>query len=158
MADANWYPKREAKRFEPPPWEREQFEAMQRRRVEEEQASAEEPAPEEEPAGLEPAEPAQEAAEAPRGVSEAELDAMLAQLQAEEPRAEEHLKAVGLFAAAIAAIVGVSMLAWGSYMLMTAQGRLAAVVGALILLAMGSVLGLTGLWVGRNATSRQGDG
>ncbi|HEY3317680.1 MAG TPA: hypothetical protein VGK50_04595 [Coriobacteriia bacterium] len=172
MAEADWYPKREARQFEPPPWEREQFESLQERfeedaRIEPEQVPAEpERAPAEEPeesSGDEATAPAPspqakpERAEPAPGVPQAELDAMLARLRAEEPKVDEHLKSVTVFASVIAMILGVSMLVWGLYATMTARGHMASLVGAVIVIGMGLVFGLAGLWAGWRATNEQGE-
>jgi hypothetical protein len=184
MAEAQWHPKREAKRFEPPPWEREQFESL--RKTRDEQAETEPPAvearQEPEPAsaeeGTEGAAAAlaaelaavrQEAEEhdaepeapAPKqaqrrapAVPDAHVDAMLIQLGAEEPKVDEHLKVVGVFGSAVAMFFGVCMLFWGLFALMTTRGSFAGVVGALIVLGMGAVFGGLGLWFGWRVTNR----
>ncbi len=144
MAEADWYPKREARQFEPPPWEREQFESLQERR--------------EEDARIEPVVQAPASAAKPEpGVPQAQVDAMLARLRAEEPKVDEHLKSVTVFASVIAMIFGVSMLAWGLYAMMTARGHMASLVGAVIVIGMGLVFGLAGLWAGWRATNEQGE-
>jgi hypothetical protein len=181
--DANWYPKREARKFEPPPWERAQFDELQQRQAEAEEAArvaeaaAADTAPEDVAAGILPAETSVEAAvpamtepagqqvaaSAPKAapkplpIPEAQVDAMLLQLGSDEPKVDEHLKIVGVFSSAIAMLIGVSLFAWGVYAMITASGTIAGAVGAMIVLGMGLVIGLTGFWLGWRVTNRQGD-
>lgn len=174
-AQANWHPKREARKFEPPPWEREQFEALEQRRAED-SPPAEQPEPgpgeartppvtEEASAAPEPVS-AETPAEEPeqRGrltgnalpIPEAQVDTMLIQLSAEEPKVDRHLKSVGLFASAIVMLLGVSLLAQGVIAMLKARGTFAGMIGALIVAGFGAFLGGMGLWFGMRVT-RQGD-
>jgi hypothetical protein len=170
MTEADWYPKREARQFEPPPWERDQFEALQQRREQDAPAAApEQPAGEEQPSPEAASEseelvivPGPELAPRlkvekakPAAVPDAEVDAMLAALQAQEPAVDEHLKPVTVFASAIAMLLGVSMFAWGLFAMMRSQKTMVTMIGALIVLGMGVVFGATGFWAGWRATNKQ---
>lgn len=170
MTEADWYPKREARQFEVPPWERDQFEALQKRREEDAPQAPEQPIAEEQqssptaaseteellivPGPKAAPQPAVQKAK-PAAVPDAEVDAMLAALQAQEPTVDEHLKPVTVFASAIAMLLGVSMFAWGLFALMRAQKTMVSVIGAFIVLGMGVVFGATGFLAGWRATNKQ---
>jgi hypothetical protein len=137
--------KREARRFEPPPWERDAFEALARKKVEEQAAldllAALNPAarePGELPAEAMAAEVltakvvAAHAAEAPagaggpavapvaKGPDERRVQAMLMELSKEETADTGHIKLVARVASVITAMVGIGMIAGG---LMTLAGN-----------------------------------
>jgi hypothetical protein len=184
MAEAGWHPKREARRFEPPPWERDRFDELERARQEREAetaagtpvetgadsrvtappldsvARAAEPVragPVEAPRGEpQPRKGTAEAREgAPRVVPDAHVDAMLVQLKAEEPGVEAHGRTVSIFSAALMMFMGVCMLAWGGIAGALAKGQIAGAIGALIVFVMGGLFAGTGLWLGLRATRRE---
>jgi len=118
--------KREAKRFEPPPWERDAFERLQRGRELEAEPT---PAPEA---------PAAQAAEEPENVAEGRADAwaedraqgaqpdeatmteMLADLAAQEPPASRDYLGVSIGAALILGALGGMLVVWGMAALVSA--------------------------------------
>lgn len=163
MAEAHWHPKREARRFEPPPWEREQFEALQKRTDPAEESFPAEgeriALADEAEAMMPPVTPAAKPAPAPRmpPVHEARVEAMLIQLGAEEPRVDQHLRIVGTLSSALAMFFGLCMFVWGALAFAKSRGEIAAVVGAMIVLGMGLVFGIMGLWFGIRVTRGQGD-
>jgi hypothetical protein len=171
MAEGNWYPKREARQFEPPPWERDQFEALQRQRREPVPAepvadaagvtvAATEAAG---PPGVQPEPPARQEPEAARERSavpaevDAQAEAMLVQLQAEEPRLDESVKVISLFASGIVLFLGVSIFGWGFVASMRAWGNAMAMAASMFLLVVGLGLAALGYWLGLRATKRQGE-
>lgn len=153
--------RREAKRFEPPPWERDRFDALQQREAEvdqpEESGSA--PAAGAGPAEAGPAEaqPASVAESTPDAASEAKVGTMLIQLSAEEPKIGHHVKTVGVFSAGVLMFVGLCMLVWGAMLLLLARGNIGASAIALTVLFMGGLFGGVGLVLGLRVTRGQGD-
>ena len=123
--------KRDVRPFEPPPWEREAFEALARKKAEEQAAldllSAPHPSPKA------PAEPQAEAATgavdpAPAAtptpaaaVDERQVQAMLLELSKEETIGVGPIRLIARIAAAITAAVGLGMLIGGLMSLGTAQ-------------------------------------
>ena len=126
--------KRDVRPFEPPPWEREAFEALARRKAEEQAAldrlAAPDPAaeaPADSRAGAVPAEVIAPAAEAAPGsdgpemtraaksaaVDERQVQAMLLELSREETTDTGHVTLVARIAAVITAAVGIGMFAGG---------------------------------------------
>jgi hypothetical protein len=111
--------RREPKGFEPPPWEKEAFEELRRRR---EQAPAQADAVEgaesgvpgaiEEPAGVAEEKPTTGDG-SPRVVEDREVVVMLASLAAEEPNAQHGIHAVALSAAAVLVVFGLVLVVWG---------------------------------------------
>jgi hypothetical protein len=140
--------RREAKRFEPPPWEQEAFEDLRKQRGDDgaEQVEPTEPtAAEGEPegptaaAGLEPEPPgeegrvAQPAAELdPKHVTE-----MLSRLSEEEPSIREATWKMELFTAFVGGMVGLMLFAWGFAAFAGAgrRGPLGALMAVLIVVA-----------------------
>jgi uncharacterized membrane protein len=175
MADAGWYPKREARQFEPPPWEREQFEELERQRQARQPAEAPEPAeaaaPEPaqvaaepvavtaaggpEPTAAMPAGGPGEAAEAPEGPSDERVQAMLLQLAAEEPTVRADVKVVGTGASIALMLVGVSMLAFAFVGFLRTRGSAQGAIGSLILLVIGVMIAVVGVWLGMRVTKRE---
>ncbi len=126
-------PRREPRKFEPPPWERDAFEEL-RRRKEQEQAEREleealqraeavesadetrQPGPAEQAAPVPPAatEDGAAAADGSSGLDERLVERMLIQLSLEEPKATQH---VGTFANAVAAgmaAAGLGFVVWSA--------------------------------------------
>jgi hypothetical protein len=176
--------KREARRFEPPPWERARFEELEKRRREEareaeRQRVEQEQGPERtsEPPELTQEELAALAAakatvasrekrqpkasesdnDPPLPVPQAHVDLMLMQLAAEEPSVEEHVKPIGLFAAGIMMVIGVSMSAWGVYGMVRAQGQPMGLIGTSVVLMLGVATAAAAAWLGWRVTNRRGD-
>lgn len=158
-------PRREARQFEPPPWEREQFERHKREQAEleaaaeearakvlaEQAALAAQAAAEnlEQPAPAEAApstgnEQASPSTESPRAeVDDKQVAMMMMDLRAEEPAALEGAWVVNLAAGIVVALVGFASGVWGVAALskpgLPAAGRL----GGFILLGFG--LGFLGV-------------
>jgi hypothetical protein len=158
--------RREAKRFEPPPWERDQFDALQEREAEVDQPEEPGSAPaagageaETGPAETGPAEaqPAPVIESTPDAASEAKVGTMLIQLSAEEPKIGHHAKMVGVFSAGVLMFVGLCMLVWGGLLLLLGRGNIGASVIALTVLLMGGLFGGAGLVLGVRVTRGQGD-
>jgi hypothetical protein len=150
-------------RFEPPPWELEAFEALARKRAEDQAAlemseatvvpsetksgqSAEPEAPEEQVAGK----------TAAQLLDERQVQAMLMQLSNEETESTGSIKLVARIAAIITAFVGIGMIFGGMTTIKTANKTSAGVMGSAAL----SVFGLcfvamaVWVWVGSNRTKR----
>jgi hypothetical protein len=164
-------------RFEPPPWEREAFEALAARRAEE-QAATEllaaaaaakaqaEAAPK---AGADPWDevpndpvstpaPDGQGAEAsaaggapgkvePPKVQERVVDAMLLQLASEERTDDKATVLVGRAASALTAVLGSGMFVAGIVMLQQTNGKVIAVVGSLVLSVFGMIFAGMAVWV-----------
>ena len=171
---------RHPRTFEPPPWERDQFEE-QRRLREAEQARLDEPAGTQEsealrreapealgivpaasasPAVSDPARvrAAGAAPESEPGVSDEEMALMLAGLAAQEPDAAEPLWRAGTIAAAIVIGVGVITAAVGLYLIVvqsTVGGTTGMIVGA-VTTGFGIALAALGGWVLYLALKKRG--
>jgi hypothetical protein len=165
MADAEWYPKREARRpFEPPPWEREQFESLRREREASEPQALEPEAAEaaavEEPAAEPVAEKRTDAtakAEERAEPGEALVTEMLFELGASEPRVDEHLRVVRAIAAGFMLFLGVSMVGWGIAATAKAQGHAVGLAAAMLVMLLGLTMVGTGAWIGLRSMKERGD-
>ncbi len=157
--------RKEPRRFEPPPWEREQFEQLAKKKAEEEaQAAAEREAEETreraeretEKAQAEAERVAEEKASArPRAAnggardegrkedeeeSEKEaldIDQMMVILQAEEPSPVKGLWVAGTIASIFMAVIGAIFMVWGIVAFRATQGASLGQMGAGILLFFG---------------------
>ncbi|MDI6711684.1 MAG: hypothetical protein QMD96_00445 [Anaerosomatales bacterium] len=126
-------PRREPRKFEPPPWERDAFEEL-RRRKEQEQAEREleealqraeavesadetrQPGPAEQAAPVPPAatEDGAAAADGSSGLDERLVERMLIQLSLEEPKATQHVGAFANAVAAAMAAAGLGFVVWSA--------------------------------------------
>lgn len=169
--------RRPPKPFEPPPWERDRFDELARRRQEaqeeteiaealaalaKQQVSAEPAAPP--PAEEQPpvaAEPAQQAAPAAAPTERSELDdkivdAMFVQLRAEEPAHDESLWKVSLVFSAFSALIGSVLVVWGLAALMKTGSAAAGMIGGSILLAFGGMFVGIGAWMAVRSLKERG--
>ncbi|MDP2183395.1 MAG: hypothetical protein Q8K99_12605 [Actinomycetota bacterium] len=154
--------RREASKFEPPPWEREQFEELQRLRTEEERGpEAEEPqaaVPDREQPGevAESAAVAAVAKEKPT-VDEAETERMLAILSVEEPPTHRGFWRIGLAASAFLVVLGGVLMIWGIVGLMrTIDSGPAGVLGGSIMITMGAGFISIGAWTAYRSLQQRG--
>ncbi len=169
--------KRDPGQFEPPPWEREQFEEFQRKREEQAQEHAEETLPEQTSSVAElvveekidvaqeslgqAAAPTQEppGKESPGGaeVDEKAMAAMLLQLQIEEPESSSALWKIGLVFSVGAVGIGLVLLVWG-FVAMVRTGALgpAGIVGSTILMAFGGLFVGLGIWTAVRSLKQRG--
>jgi len=131
--------KREAKSFEPPPWEAAAFEELRRQRAEEERA-AEDAGTTEQPSMRWVALPQEEGDseegsvdQPPRRVDEGEVMLMMAGLAAEEPSVEKGLHTAAIVAAAVMAAFGTVLMVWGVVALAGSResGRVGVIGGSL---------------------------
>ena len=123
--------KRDVRPFEPPPWEREAFEALARKKAEEQAAldllstphpSPKAPAEPQAEAATGAVDPAPAATPTPAAaVDERQVQAMLLELSKEETIGAGPIKLIARIAAAITAAVGLGMLIGGLMSLGTAQ-------------------------------------
>jgi VIT1/CCC1 family predicted Fe2+/Mn2+ transporter len=155
-------------RFEPPPWEREAFEALAAKRAEQEaeartvaealaaaakageSATAEQEAAPETLPTLIGAQVTPEAAEPPRPAAEPDskvVQAMMMQLAREEYTDRRSTKVVAWVASGITVALGASMLVWGLLIASRAGGKGTAVIGSAVLSVFGlSFIGMA-VWV-----------
>lgn len=119
--------RREARRFEPPPWEKGQFEELERRRAEEHaDLELDEALADLDSRPLEPEEAGDQAplddaprnvqaagGSAPSGPDDAAVAAMLAQLAAEEPGGERSYWKAGVAVAVLLGALGFVLVVWG---------------------------------------------
>lgn len=159
--------RREAKRFEPPPWEREAFEELQRKRTTEEPGPEQaEPVEREEPAEAAPvvgesagASTAPSETPVERGAVSAGADGrpaveervvleLLAGLRAEEPSIQPTVQRVSLVSALIVSAIGTVMILWGMAALVgsRASGPI-GVFGGAVLLFFGAVAIAGAVWL-----------
>jgi hypothetical protein len=167
--------------FEPPPWERAQFEELERRREEARQedelatalaaqdavpvqaAQAEEEAPAVAPqseATAQTAPPpvatANPGADPPAGIDDKAVEAMLLQLRAEEPAHDESLWKVSLAFSGFSAVIGSILLVWGAAALMRTGSSAAGMIGGAILLAFGGLFVGIGAWLAARSLKERG--
>jgi len=156
-------------KFEPPPWEREAFDALAARRAEEQATvdllaaagsaagqagdvaaiAAEDPIPTEVEFVLEPradAEPVG-AKPAPVAVDDPAVQAMLLKLQAEERTDSGATKWAGWIASAITFVLGAAMLIFGLLAARDSGGKFANVIGSGVLSVFGLCFMGMALWV-----------
>ncbi len=151
--------RREPKRFEPPPWERDAFEEIGQRKAEPEAGAERAPvgAP---PAAVKPEVSAPRITVAPsrgEGVDEATLIELLAGLAAEEPPAKRTFFGVAMGSALLLVALGSVLLIWAIAALMSAgrTGLTGTYAGAgLGLFGVGFIAG--GVWLGYQALKRRG--
>ena len=142
--------------FEPPPWEREAFEALARKRAEEQAAlealaaaeraaSGSEATTAEALAGDAPAaEPAQPAAPA---VDDRQVQVMLMELGREETTPTRSVQLIARIAAVITGLIGAGMLAAGIFALQKAGGSTVGVMGSGALSVFGMCFFGMAAWV-----------
>lgn len=150
-------PRREARTFEPPPWETEAFEELRRKREAAEAEQAKAAAEQGEVVTVEsedealgaflvegavmggdeqgdgPGAEAEPEEGATAGVSDGQVVAMLAQLAAQEPNAKAPITTVALVMAAVCGVFGLVLLVWGVVALANARtsGRVGMIGGSL---------------------------
>jgi len=169
--------RRDKPSFEPPPWERDQFDDLARRRQESEPS---EPAAEEgldvsevagtsgEPAEAEAVSPLPDAdAEQPDGLVETadvkpeldpkQVEMLMMGLRAEEPRADEAYWKVSVIAGAFSALIGLMVVTWGLVALAAPKGN-AAGTGLMVvmLLGVGIAFIAVGVWIVFKSLRQQG--
>jgi membrane-bound ClpP family serine protease len=142
-------PRREARRFEPPPWERDQFEQREReleaqRKAEQEAAEAEAEEQgvaqaatesEQDAHGMQPGVSAEPGPKAE--VDEKQVELMMLGLRAEEPETLAGAWAVSVGAGAVVAAVGLALGVWGIVALLTRASGTSGAIGGMMLLALG---------------------
>ena len=165
-------PKREARQFEPPPWEREQFERHHREQEERERAAqeardkvlaeqeaaraAEQSATEPETALGGECENAGPPESAKAEVDEKQVALMMLGLRAEEPVVLEGAWLVNLVAGVVVGLVGFASLIWGIAALARKGMPAAGTLGGFVLLAFGvGFLGVGG-WLVFKALRQRG--
>jgi len=156
---ANGPQRREPRRFEPPPWEREQFERLERERARDVVPVAPEVAPDAEarpePATPEPKPSATEPEPGPAGPPG--VDAMLLALKAEEPSAVEAAWKFGLAAAVLVGTIGFMLVIWGMVALARSAGSgPAGIMGATIMSVMGGLFVGLATWMGARSLKQRG--
>ncbi|MDZ4168397.1 MAG: hypothetical protein U1E26_01910 [Coriobacteriia bacterium] len=161
--------RREPKRFEPPPWERDAFEELQlRRAVEPDQApeaagAAGAPEAAEVVVVVEPtaSSPEPEAPATRSGPSDAEVTELLAGLAAQEPDVAAPAVQVTIGASIVLLPIGVMMLFWGMAALAKAASAQAgagvARTGAAVLIVFGAGFVGSAFWLIYRLLKQRGD-
>lgn len=164
--------RREARQFEPPPWEQELYAEQERKRQAEQERNAEAatattpPAVSTEPGAQTMGEAVAEAAIAQSRVAPAAevsggepaaddkaqaaaLEAMLAQLSAEEPKADKHFGNATMAFAAVLAATGLVLMVWGGVaaVIVGRKGGSVGAAGGIALTSLGSLFVGAGVWV-----------
>lgn len=164
--------RRESRRFEPPPWEREAFDKLRREREDVSDESADAPVRQPEPAEPEPVAegPGPDIPEAVDGgreaddpkmagtaVDEGAVFEMLAGLAAEEPDTQRTFHTVVLGATAVLAAFGAVIMVWGVVALAGASrtGRVGVTGGSLFFLFGAASVGLAA-WVAFKTLRQRG--
>jgi hypothetical protein len=167
--------RRDKPTFEPPPWERDQFEELARQKREAEQAQAEadelkaaslavldESADEESPVPVDPEEARPESRQPEEGAEKPELDpkhveVLMMGLRSEEPRPEEAYWKISMIAGVTSALIGLVVTTWGVVALATPKQP---GIGPFMLVAMLLVFGIGfmvgGAWVVFNSLRQRG--
>lgn len=170
-------PRRERKEFEPPPWEKDEFDRLAKERGSEptvpevvtpepvpetpvvpEEVPPSSPAPaavDSEVTGSEPGQPGETAQ-----LADAQVAAMLFELRAEEGPANQVYAKVALIAGALLLFIGIVMVIWAFVMIVIAlqrsgQGRNGVFIG-LTLLLFGAGFTGTGAWFVFKTLRQQG--
>lgn len=161
--------RREAKQFEPPPWEREAFDELQRRRPDQDEPEVQQPADGSEqaaessrttPESTAPACSAEQGVEKSKpngGVDEAQILEFLAGLAAEEPPAARTYFGVAMGTALFLIALGAVLLIWGVAALAGARrtGAVGTFAGTALGLFGAGFLG-AGIWMAYQALKRRG--
>ncbi|MHB9004268.1 MAG: hypothetical protein ACYC6C_09440 [Coriobacteriia bacterium] len=161
--------RRRGKSFEPPPWEREQFEQLARAREAQRDESeldqalreldeAREVVPDAAAVPLKPMEASFEAEAKPAAhLDDARVIEMLAQLSAEEPRPIDELWRVGLIGAVVTAAIGLMMIVFGVIGLAkTIKAGPMGIFSASILLLFGSGFCALAAWTAVRTLKQRG--
>ena len=164
-------PRREARRFEPPPWEKELFEQRareqaERERLERESAEKQAALEAERTAGDTPAAvgevEALQAGEAPRPsgpkreLGEKQLELMMIGLRAEEPDSFTWVWLVSTAAGVVVGLVGLAIGVWGATVVARrALGQTSAFAG-MVMIAFGLTLVGIGGWLAYKSLRQQG--
>jgi len=140
---------RTPRRFEPPPWERDQFEELRRRRESERPAPGPEAGDALAQGVVAAAQPAASGADGEAEALPAEVDVMMMELVAQEPDAVGPFRMAGLILAAIVGIVGIGTVIAGVVGLVMQGGRGGAMgaLAASIVIAFGLLLVAGGGWL-----------
>jgi len=141
---------RDARQFEPPPWEREQFEQLARQRAEQLEAEETARAVVEQPSVFPPV------AEGESGVDDQQIEAMMIGLRAEEPPLFGGTWIVTTMAAIVLGAVGLMLLVWGFTEAAKRGAGLTGAMGAGILVVFGLGFCGTGAWVAFRTLRQQG--
>lgn len=163
--------RREARRFEPPPWERDRFEELEKRTRAEDQSSEQRVAPATEPkTGQDTEEVEKRSTESDpgsgdgagsgssrEGSSADEVEAMLIALRSEEPKALEGAWKLGMAASVFVTTLGLMLVIWGSVaMARAASAGAAGVMGSAIMGVMGALFAALGVWLGVRSLRQRG--
>jgi len=159
-------PRREAKKaFEPPPWEREQFEELARRREDEhvvegptvegeETFAAAEPVGEMPPAVIEVGPSAKgpgltpQPVEGPSPEEDPRIEAMMIGLRNEEPAFGSEIWKAGIASGVVLASVGAVLIVWGVFAIAAAsRAGLIGLLGGVVLLVFGFGFAGVGGWM-----------
>jgi hypothetical protein len=164
--------RREKPTFEPPPWEKEQFEELSKRKQEAASESAANEAPEstaihavsENPAessqpGLEAEDLGAAAAPSSDGgprLDEKQVELLMMGLRAEEPLPEREYQRVSMAAGVVSALIGVLITTWAVVGLSALKGNPAGWFFVLVLLIFGIGFMAGGGWLVFRALRQQG--
>jgi membrane-bound ClpP family serine protease len=168
-------PRRQPRQFEPPPWEKDQFEALARERAEQERAkreaafaaaaaAAEQEAREKEASGSEPdvVEPDGRGSAPEEGLvarvelDERQVELMMMGLREEEPPALQAMWLVNLIAGSLVGLVGLALGAWGLAALLNAKLGGAGKLGGMVMVVFGLAFIGIGGWLVYRALRQRG--
>jgi len=151
-------PRRERKMFEPPPWERDQYEkiAQAPSTTEEQELPLRELEGEPQPAA-EPADVPRDSGEKHEALREKQIAAMFVDLRAEEPPAMRDVWKVAMVAAAVVGVVGIMLVIWAiTALATTGQTGQVGRLGGLVLLFFGAGFIGAGLWLAERTLRQRG--
>lgn len=156
--------KREARSFEPPPWERDRFEKLAERKRQAEQPPVEEPESGGEAeaefgpqAGGSAEEPIAGPGEEADPLAAVEVEAMLLALQEEEPGSLESAWKIGAAASVVVVTIGAMLVVWGAVAMARAGSAGAAgMMGSAIMSVMGALFTALGVWLGVRSLRQRG--
>jgi len=154
--------RREPRRFEPPPWERDSFEELAKRRAEDEVEKAQEPqeAPVAERddeleaalADLAQPDPVEPKAE----LDERAVGAMLAELKIEETDEVSGVWKISVAVALVCVVIGSVLIVWGMAAIRAGAGETVGVMMTVILLVFGAGFVFGGLYVAARTLRKRG--
>jgi hypothetical protein len=144
-------PRRVPRRFEPPPWERDQFEKRAREQAEREKAEKEAllAAQEAERAGQpgpQDSQVAENTAPATERLDEKQVDLMMLTLRAEESENIGTVWLVGLSAGVLVGLIGIATVIWGAAALLNRKLGSVGTQGGMVLVVFGLTFVSIGGW------------
>jgi hypothetical protein len=146
--------RRERKAFEPPPWERDQFDELAKRKAAEQALQADGATTRQEAAPSASAESATAEGAKPPGIEDAKIQAMLLELSVEGRSAAREVRQAGTVASYVLATAGVVVFGLG--VVMVVQGGAQGLAGSSMIVITGIFIIGFAVWLWYRASRGQG--